>query len=83
MNLIFILQLEIEAADQGIVPLKITLTVYIEVDRSTRGPRFRNTPYNRQRISENLQIGELVFQASAFDPDLKVCLAIAVHFYSH
>lgn len=70
-----------EANDQGVPPLKVTLTVYVEIDRSTRGPRFRDTPYNRQRISENRRVGDRVFQVSAFDPDLKV-ITVSI-FLSH
>ena len=48
------------------------MTVYIEVERSTRAPRFENTPYPEQRIAETKKIGESIFTVSAHDPDLKV-----------
>ena len=43
-------QLVIEATDQGVPERVITMTVYIEVDRSTRGPRFNDIPYNRHNL---------------------------------
>ncbi len=65
-------QMEIEASDQGVPAQAITMTLYIEVERSTRAPRFDNTPYQTQRIAETRRVGQPVFQVTAHDPDIKV-----------
>ena len=59
-----------EASDQGTPERKATMTIYITVRRSTRAPRFDDTPYNVQRISETKRVGENVFKVRAHDPDL-------------
>ena len=48
------------------------MTVYVTVRRSTRAPRFDDTPYNVQRIAETTRVGESVFQVKAHDPDKMV-----------
>ena len=52
------------------------MTIYIEVERSTRAPRFENTPYPKQRIAETKKAGESIFTVSAHDPDLKVRMCV-------
>ncbi len=68
--------MDIEASDGGNPERKASLTLYITVQRSTRAPRFDDTPFNAQRIPETKQVGEQVFRVKAHDPDLRVCVNI-------
>lgn len=72
------LQLVIEASDQGVPEKTVSLTVYIEVLRSTRAPTFDDTPYEVQRITETKKVGENVFKVQAHDPDLRVSLVFHI-----
>ena len=62
-----------EASDGGTPERIATLTVYIEVDRSIRAPRFVDAPFNPLRISENLPVDDVIMTVTASDPDVKVC----------
>ncbi len=64
--------MEIEASDNGNPERVASLTLYVTVQRSTRAPRFDDTPYNAQRIAETKRVGEQVFRVKAHDPDLRV-----------
>ena len=65
------MQLNIEANDQGSPPRKISMTIYINVQRSTRAPRFENQPYEKLRIAETTRVGSSIFTSGAHDPDLQ------------
>ena len=62
----------VEASDGGVPERIATLTLYIEVDRSTRQPRFVDAPLNPVRISENLPVDDVIMTVAASDPDVKV-----------
>ena len=54
------------------------MTAYITVLRSTRAPKFDDTPYNVLRIAETTPVGLEIFQVRAHDPDLMVSTAKSI-----
>ena len=47
------------------------MAIYVEVERSTRAPRYDNNPFSDIRIPESTRVGEKVFTFTAHDPDLQ------------
>ena len=65
-------QLRIQASDKGF-PVRVnTMTMYVDVKRSTSPPQFEGLPYNTKIIKETLEVGRSVFQTRAHDPDRRV-----------
>ena len=75
------LQLPVIAYDQSISPKEGTATVTVDIIRNQFEPVFEHPTFVRVSISEYIQIGTVIYDVNATDPDSAVPESRNVSFY--